>query len=54
MCYEYSGWFRQWRRKEADKARQTTDVAKRPEPVVSPPQPARQEPRIRESEKLPA
>jgi len=54
MCYEYSGWFRELRRKEADKARERVDAAKRPEPAVPPAQPARHEPRVRESEKLPA
>jgi hypothetical protein len=54
MCYEYSGWFRELRRKEAGKARERADVAKRPEPAVVPPQPARQESRVTESEKLPA
>ena len=54
MCYEYSGWFRELRRKEADKARERADTAKRPEPAVVPPQPARQESRVEESEKLPA
>ena len=54
MCYEYSGWFRELRRKEADKARERADVAKRRGPAVVPPQPARQESRIKESEKLPA
>jgi len=52
MCYEYSGWFRELRRKEAGKARERADVAKRPEPAVVPP--ARQESRVTESEKLPA
>ena len=54
MCYEYSGWFRELRRKEADKARERADMAKRPEPVVAPPKPARQDTRVTESEKLPA
>ena len=54
MCYEYSGWFRALRRKEADRARERADTAKRPEPAVAPAQPVRQEPRVRESEKLPA
>ena len=54
MCYEYSGWFRELRRREADKARERADVAKRSEPAVVPPQPARQESRVEESEKLPA
>ena len=54
MCYEYSGWFRELRRKEADKARERADVAKRPEPAVMPSQPARHETRVKESEELPA
>ena len=54
MCYEYSGWFRDLRRKEAGKARERPDAAKRPEPAVVLPQPARQESRVTESEKLPA
>jgi hypothetical protein len=54
MCYEYGGWFRQLRRKEADKAREALGSAKRPEPAAVPPQPARKEPRVKESEKLPA
>ena len=54
MCYEYSGWFRQLRRKEADKARETPGSAKHPEPAATAPQPIRQEPRVKESEKLPA
>ena len=54
MCYEYSGWFRQLRHKEAEKARERPDAAKRPEPVVAPPQPTRQDPRVKESEKMPA
>jgi hypothetical protein len=54
MCYEYSGWFRELRRKEADKARERADAAKRPEPVVAPLQPVRQDTRVTEAEKLPA
>ena len=54
MCYEYSGWFRQLRRKEADKARETPGPAKRPEPAAAAPQPDRREPRVKEAEKLPA
>jgi hypothetical protein len=54
MCYEYSGWFRELRRKDAGKSRETPDPVKRPEPAVVPPQPARQDSRVTESEKLPA
>jgi hypothetical protein len=50
MCYEYSGWFRQLRRKEADKTRETPGPAKRPEPAAAAPQPVRQEPRVKEKQ----
>ena len=54
MCYEYSGWLRELRRKGTGKARERPDAAKRPEPAVVPAQSARQETRVTESEKLPA
>ena len=54
MCYEYSGWLRELRRKGTGKARERPDAAKRPEPAVVPPQTAPQETSVTQKEKQPA